>query len=231
MKIERFPVGAIQTNSYLLIDDNADCTDGAEGTNGANGANATNDIAGVPKPAALFDPGAYSQKISDYIKTNNIELKYIILTHGHGDHILGIPQFRELYPDALLLAGENETELLSGAMNNHSYDIGGKSLVIEPDQLLKDGDTVKLGNLELYVIYTPGHTKGGISILVDGMLFSGDTLFRDSIGRTDLAGGSYPQIIDSIKKKLMVLDDDVQVLPGHMESSTIGHEKKYNPYL
>jgi glyoxylase-like metal-dependent hydrolase (beta-lactamase superfamily II) len=211
MKLKRYIVGSIQTNCYLFVDDEVD----------ANGKRA----------GAIVDPGDYSKEMSDEIKRSNLDMKYILLTHGHGDHILGISKFLQDFPEMKLVASEDEMYLLDGAGNNYSSDISGKDVRLTPDIFVKDGDTISLGSLGIFVIATPGHTKGGVCYLVDKVLFSGDTLFRDSIGRTDLEGGSFPQLISSIKDKLMSLDDDIEVLPGHMASTTIGHERRYNPYI
>jgi glyoxylase-like metal-dependent hydrolase (beta-lactamase superfamily II) len=107
----------------------------------------------------------------------------------------------------------------------------GKSIVVNVDKWVDDFDTMKVGNMELLFLYTPGHTKGGMCILTEGHLFSGDTLFRYSIGRTDFYGGSWPQLEKSIKNKLYTLPDDTVVLPGHMGFTTIGDEKKGNPFV
>ena len=107
----------------------------------------------------------------------------------------------------------------------------GQKIEFIPDVLVEDGDVLKVGNMELKILHTPGHTLGGISILVGNVLFSGDTLFADSIGRTDFKGGSYPQLKESVYTKLFVLPDDTHVLPGHMGQTNIGHEKKFNPFL
>ena len=129
-----------------------------------------------------------------------------------------------------VLANVNEDMLLD-ARKNDSRSLFGKEIVVNVDKWVDDFDTMKIGNMELLFIYTPGHTKGGMCILVDGNLFSGDTLFRYSIGRTDFYGGSWPQLEKSIKEKLYTLPDETLVLPGHMGFTTIGDEKKGNPFV
>jgi len=168
------------------------------------------------KQAAIIDPGlettTEAQPILDYIKQNGLTTKYIINTHGHPDHISGNMIMKQA-TGALILIHENH----SGRAN--------------PDKKLSDGDVIKIGNYKLVVLYTPGHTKSGISLLGDGLVFTGDTLFAGSIGRTDFPGGSFKQLINSIKTKLMPLPDQFKIYPGHESFSTIGTEKKYNPYL
>ena len=136
----------------------------------------------------------------------------VVNTHGHPDHISGNMIMKQA-TGASILIHENH----SGRAN--------------PDQKLSDGDVIKIGNYKLVVLHTPGHTKSGISILGDGVVFTGDTLFAGSVGRTDFPGGSFEELINSIKTKLVPLPDHFKVYPGHESFSTIGNEKKYNPYL
>ena len=168
------------------------------------------------KKAAIIDPGLENEEeanqILGYIKKNGLKVKYIINTHGHPDHIAGNDKMKQETGASILI---HET---------HQGRAG-------PDQKLKDGDIITVGNFTLKVLYTPGHTKGGISLLGDGVVFTGDTLFAGAIGRTDFPGGSYQQIIQSIKTKLLPLPDSTKVYPGHEDFSTIGNEKKYNPFL
>lgn len=168
------------------------------------------------KQAAIIDPGLESQTeaepILDYIKKNGLTVKYIINTHGHPDHISGNMLIKKA-TNASILIHENHT----GRAN--------------PDKKLSDGDVITIGNFKLVVLYTPGHTKSGISLLGDGVVFTGDTLFAGSVGRTDFPGGSFKELINSIKTKLVPLPDNFKIYPGHESFSTIGEEKKYNPYL
>ncbi|MDR0852154.1 MAG: MBL fold metallo-hydrolase [Clostridiales Family XIII bacterium] len=207
MIIKHFLIGSIGTNCYLVWDEGSD-------------------------DAFLIDPAQNLPEIAQAIREEFLNLKYVILTHGHGDHIGGVTGILAEFPDAKLAAGRMEAELLAQARMNFSLEITGKSVSLVPDIFLNDGDELSVGNLTLAIIETPGHTPGGISILVNReVLFSGDTLFRDSIGRTDLAGGNYERIVASIREKLFVLPDEVRVYPGHMDETTIGHEKKFNPYV
>ncbi|MCW4034312.1 MAG: MBL fold metallo-hydrolase [Candidatus Bathyarchaeota archaeon] len=168
------------------------------------------------KQAAVIDPGIEiedeAEQILGYIKQNGLQVKYIINTHGHPDHRSGNTVIKKT-TNAQVLIHENNFE--------H----------VPADKTVKDGDVITIGNIKLAVLYTPGHTPDGISLLGESYVFTGDTLFAGSIGRTDFAGGSFHDIINSIKTKLMVLPDNFTVYPGHESASTIGNEKKYNPFL
>ena len=208
MKIISRTVGFVETNCYLAWDENT-------------------------KKAFIIDPGDYSPELDKTIESEGLSLEYIILTHGHGDHIGGLDKFLELHPEAKLAAGEAEAPLLSSAKLNFTAAIVGREIETTPDLFLKDGDELDVGGLKLKIIETPGHTPGGISIYIEkeGVLFSGDTLFDKSIGRTDLPGGDFRQLITSIKEKLFVLPDDTKIYPGHMSATGIGSEKEGNPFV
>lgn len=181
------------------------------------------------REAILIDPGAPSKKILSYVDTNNITIKAIVNTHGHADHIGGNAYFHDSWNVPVMIHAADAEKLTDPELNLSSFM--GKA-VISPaaDRLLEEGDRIKLGKKELEVIYTPGHTKGGICLVFDLLLFSGDTLFRGSIGRTDFPDGDYDTLINSIKNKLYKLPDQTMVLPGHMESTKIGLEKRENPF-
>ncbi len=168
------------------------------------------------KEAVIIDPGLENEKetslILEYITKNSFHIKYIINTHGHPDHISGNMIMKEATGASILIH------------ENHK----GKA---NADQKLRDGDVIQVGTCKLKVLHTPGHTKSGISLLGTDFVFTGDTLFAGSIGRTDFPGGSFQEIIQSIKTKLMTLPNNFKVYPGHESPSTIGDEKKYNPFL
>jgi hydroxyacylglutathione hydrolase len=166
------------------------------------------------------------------LKEKDLKARYIILTHGHVDHILYAGEIKN-ETDGLICIHNDDVQLYSNPVLN-GYDMFGFNIDLlhfPPDYQLKDGDKLPLGGSVLEIIHTPGHTPGGISILCDKMLFTGDTLFQLSIGRTDLFGGSLKQLAESIKNKLFTLEDDTVVYPGHGPSTTIGFERKNNPYV
>ncbi len=183
------------------------------------------------KKAFIVDPGGYSREMVDLIAEEGYEILYIILTHGHGDHICGVEKFMETYPQAKLVAAKAEEEMLADPRLNMSTMTCGMTVSLHPHILVEEGDTIDVGDIELRFVMTPGHTKGGMCIITEKAVFSGDTLFNASIGRTDFPGGSYEELLDSIRTKLFVLPDDTDVYPGHMGPTSIGFEKKNNPFL
>jgi glyoxylase-like metal-dependent hydrolase (beta-lactamase superfamily II) len=205
VKFIRLPLGIYQANCYILNDEET-------------------------KEAAVIDPAGDFEEIKSYIETNGLRIKYIIITHGHGDHIGALSELKN-YSGAAVCIHEGDSEMLTDCRKNLSAEMGYGTVEVSADRFLEDGDILELGNTKLNVIHTPGHSRGGICIYCDGTLFSGDTLFACSIGRTDLDGGSYDDIIDSIKKKLLILPEDTKVYPGHGPSTTILIEKKRNPFL
>ena len=206
MKIIRYVTGPIQVNTYLTYDEEQ-------------------------KVGFLVDPGAYASEITEKINELGVDLKYIILTHGHGDHIGGVEGFLKDFPAAKVVADQDEKEMLQNGSLNSSVEMFGRPIEIDADLYVKDKDTLNVGSMELTFLHTPGHTKGGMSIYVDGHLFSGDTLFRYSIGRTDFYGGDFSVLMNSIKDTLFLLPDDTIVLQGHMEFTRIGDEKRGNTFV
>lgn len=207
MKIEHYLSGPLQVNCYLVYDET--------------------------KEAFIVDPGGYAPSLAASVEQKGLSIAYIVLTHGHGDHIGGVPRLQKEYPQAKLLACKKEEALLSDARQNLSLETVGAALSLSPDVSVSDGDALTVGNMELRFLETPGHTKGGLCIYLpkEGVLFSGDTLFRTSIGRTDFPGGSFAEIADSIHQKLFVLPEETVVLPGHMGQTTIKDEKEMNPFV
>ncbi|MGI6733149.1 MAG: MBL fold metallo-hydrolase [Anaerovoracaceae bacterium] len=206
MQIYRFVTGPLSVNTYLVVD---------EETN----------------KGFIVDPGGEDADLLDHVENNNIEIEYIILTHGHGDHICGLESYRKAWPKALLIAHEKERDLLYDPRKNYSSMTCGRPLSITADHYVKDNELLKVGGLELKCLFTPGHTPGGMSVYVENSLFSGDTLFAGSIGRTDFPGSSFAELKRAIQEKLYTLPADTQVYPGHMGPTTIGMEKEHNPFV
>ena len=165
-------------------------------------------------------------------KINDLGLtpKIVILTHYHGDHIAAVQEFIDKYGTKVYIH-KGDAEALNDSSMNFSKTMFGKGVSIKADVELKDGDEITLGELKFEIIHTPGHTKGGICIKVGNIMMTGDTLFSGSIGRTDLPGGSFEEIIKSIKEKIFKYEDDTVIYPGHMSPSTIKKEKQYNPFV
>ncbi len=207
MLLKRLAVGALETNCYLIA---------CEKT----------------KKAAVIDPGGEEEidLILNLLQKNNLNLKYIINTHGHIDHIAG-NNLLKTKTEALLLIHKLDADMLVDANKNFSSFMGKEINSPPADKFLEEGDELSLGKLKLVAIHTPGHTPGGISLVINDFIFTGDTLFAGSIGRTDLPGGSYQDLIKSIKEKLFILGDGKTIYPGHGTDSTIGEEKRKNPYI
>jgi glyoxylase-like metal-dependent hydrolase (beta-lactamase superfamily II) len=179
---------------------------------------------------AIIDPGGSFQYIDERITALGLSPKMILLTHGHADHIGAVEDLKNKY-NIPVYVHEFDSEMINKPELNHSYDIFRKKISLDFDFLLKDGQTIELGELKINVIHTPGHTRGGVCFKIDDIILSGDTLFKYSIGRTDFEGGSMEVIINSIVNKLFVYNDDITVYPGHGSETSIGDEKKANPYV
>lgn len=180
--------------------------------------------------SAVIDPGFISDAIVNRLKAEG-GLDYIILTHAHGDHIFALSEYRQTFPEALLVAGFDEKDILNESRKNLSSGLSGKPLSDEADIYVVDGESIALGESEIKFITTPGHTKGGICLLTGDELFSGDTLFMRSVGRSDLYSGNFDELCSSIKDKLFKLPDYVVVYPGHGPATSIGQEKRENPFV
>lgn len=182
----------------------------------------------------IIDPGTFSpgevKTILGLISQHDLKPRYILNTHGHIDHIAGNGQVKKT-TGAELLIHSNDADMIGSGTLNGSFMFGQEVVSPPADRQLKDGEHIELGKLMIKVLHTPGHTPGCICLYVDGTLFSGDTLFAGSIGRTDLPGGDEKAIIRSIKEKLMVLPDETIVRPGHGPRTTIGAERESNPFL
>jgi glyoxylase-like metal-dependent hydrolase (beta-lactamase superfamily II) len=173
---------------------------------------------------AVIDPGGDLNDIVNAIDASRCKVKYILLTHGHADHTGAADQIKSEYK-ALIGINKLDYEMMQ------RKDLMYGTIAGEPDIYFKDNQIFKVGDIRLKVIFTPGHTPGGVSFLAENLVFTGDTLFQGSVGRTDFPGGNFDAIIDSIKSKLMILPDDTKVLPGHGLKSSIGKEKIYNPFI
>ncbi|MDY6296089.1 MAG: MBL fold metallo-hydrolase [Schwartzia succinivorans] len=204
MKVEYFVVGPIDVNCYVISDDN-----------------------GI---GAVIDPGGNAERILAYIKKENLDIRYVLNTHGHGDHIGADDAVRD-GTGAPLYIHAADADMLTDARKNLSAFMGYQALARPADVLLHGGEEITVGDIKLKVVCTPGHSAGGVCFVGDGFVFSGDALFADSIGRTDFPGGAQVELVGSIKRELMVLPDETEVYPGHGPKTTIGWERVYNPYL
>lgn len=205
MIIKRFIAGRLENNIYLVADEKS-------------------------SEAVLIDATQDLPEIQKAVKDLGVKVKYILLTHGHFDHILGLNSLKKSLNAPAVICKDDL--VISDNINEFTRLFGlPDSVPPKYDMYIKDGDEILLGSYKIKVIYTPGHTEGGVCYLVDGKLFSGDTLFRGSVGRTDLFGGNFGKLSDSIKNKLFKLDDKTEVFPGHGDMTTIGFEKKYNEII
>ena len=206
IEIKSMTLGMVATNCYLII-------------------NKEN------KEALLVDPADNALRISNVIEENGCTLKAILLTHGHFDHIMALNELKKRY-NVPVYAHEEEEDVLKQSSLNMSGMIG-QIYTTQADIYVKDGEHLKLAGLDIIVLHTPGHTKGGVCYYLpeEKVLMSGDTLFHCSIGRTDFPTGSMSQLVRSVKEQLFVLPDDVQVYPGHDSVTSIGYEKQYNPFF
>ena len=207
MKIQNFVLGMVGTNCYLVVNEEE-------------------------KQCILIDPAVYSGEIAEQIRREGLDLRAILLTHGHFDHIMGIDGFRKEFPEIPVYAHREEEALLKDASMNASLEFG-RQYTFSGAAYAEDGDVLDLAGMQFQVIHTPGHTIGGCCYYLqeEKVLFSGDTLFQESIGRTDFPTGNGGQLMRSIREKLFTLPEETAVYPGHMERTTIGDEKKYNPYF
>lgn len=183
------------------------------------------------REAVIIDPGDEAPRILEQIKALQLTPKYIINTHGHIDHIMAIDAVSEVYPVPLAIHPA-DIHMYTEERTARRYGLEPPLVKRKPDILLKEGDTFSFGTLSLKVLHTPGHTPGGVCLLSEPhCLFSGDTLFYRSVGRTDFEGGSFDQLATSIREKLYTLDEDLAVFPGHEGPTTIGEEKYENPFV
>ena len=205
MLIETLAVGPLQVNCYLL---------GCEET----------------REAVVVDPGGDVVRILEALKAHRLDLKRIVCTHAHFDHVGGVRELKEA-TGAEFFLHQDDLPLLKGVLSQAIFfglRAGSPPTV---DGYLEEGDEIVFGRESLRVLHTPGHSPGGVSLVGDGVVFVGDLLFAGSIGRTDLPGGSYPALIEAVQIKIFPLGDEVVVYPGHGPATTIGQERRHNPFL
>lgn len=176
------------------------------------------------KAALIIDPSVFDKNLTDFFEENADKEKLILITHAHPDHISGAEELREK-TGVKIGIGEFDAPLLKEPASSFN-----KKIMFDSDMLLKDGEEIALGDIVIKVIHTPGHTRGGVCYLMGKTMFSGDTLFCETIGRTDLPTGSFKDMRESLEK-LIKLDPSIKVCPGHGRSTTIENEIKYNPYI
>ena len=206
MKVERYATGILNTNCYLAINEET-------------------------KETVVIDPADCPKYLMSHIKEEGLQIVALLLTHGHFDHTMGIEKFLKEFPVPVYVHEEDAQMMEDPAMNLSSTYTGGYTF--SKAQTIKGGQAMKLAGYDFEVIHTPGHTRGGCCFYVasENALFSGDTLFQNSVGRTDFATSSTSDLVRSIREKLFVLPDETHVYPGHMGETMIGHEKKYNPFV
>lgn len=206
MKVEKFVTGIISTNCYLVINEDT-------------------------KQAVVIDPASCPSYLMSHIKSEGLKIEAILLTHGHFDHIMGIDGFLSEFDVPVYVHEEDADAMEDPVLNQSSTYTSGYTF--GKARYLRDRQTLELAGYTFQVIHTPGHTKGGCCYYVasENVLFSGDTLFQNSVGRTDFVNSSTSDLVHSVREKLFLLPDDTMVYPGHMGETKIGHEKKYNPYV
>ena len=209
MKIDRLILGEFQTNSYVVRKDESavDCL--------------------------VIDAGLDASDLIEFLGQHQLNPVAVVLTHGHADHIVGLVALRRQFPRIKVYVHRLDAPLLSDPRANLSVLAGVAFTTEPPDVLLEDGDVVEEAGLRLKVLHTPGHTPGGICLYAesDAVVFVGDTLFADSVGRTDFPGGDMDQLLQSIQTKLLTLPEKTAAYPGHGMRTTIAREKRANPFL
>ena len=198
MKVKLLRVGPIGTNCYILEDDQTSL-------------------------AAVIDPGDEPELIQEALEKEGVEVRYLLLTHGHYDHTTAVPALHRVYPQADIYIHQADANGAGSTL----FPLAGE---VDDLKLYDEGDVIRLGDHEIQVLHTPGHSPGSVTLKVEDVLFTGDTLFAGSCGRTDLRGGSYEQIMQSLKR-LGELKGDFHVCPGHEATSTLERERRSNPFL
>ena len=206
IEIKMMVLGPVQTNCFFLINEDT-------------------------KELLIIDPADRAQGIIDWIQSEGLKPVAILLTHGHFDHIMAVKEVKEKYQIPVYACMQEEVMLAEPTINMTA--VYGSACSIKPDVLLDDGQIFEAAGFSIQMFHTPGHTKGSCCYYIkdEGVLFSGDTLFCGSVGRTDFPGGSSAEIVRSLHKLVDTLPEDTEVFPGHDASTTIGYEKRYNPFV
>lgn len=203
MRIESIPLGHIGANCYMLSSENA---------------------------AIVIDPGKSSQYVENFLLANSAEQRIILLTHAHFDHIGAADELRNK-TGVKIAIGKKDAKALGNTYLTLSDRFRARVKPFDVDIMLSDGEKILIGDINIKAIETPGHTPGGMCFYIENCLFSGDTLFFDSVGRTDFPGSDYTQLRNSLSKLFTYFEDDVKVYPGHGEATTIGRERCFNPFV
>lgn len=199
-------VGFLQVNCYLIWDSNT-------------------------RKAAIIDPGDDTDIIIDTVKSLGLDVEWILLTHGHFDHTFRVGEIAEHYGAKIGLQALDVPVLTQSLFLGESFYDMSEYVPFTVSNLLNEGDVIRLGDSEIGVLHTPGHTQGGICFVTEIGVFCGDTIFADSVGRSDFPGGSHDQLIESIRSKILPMDDSTILYPGHGPATTVGSERKSNPFL
>ena len=207
MDLKIFQTGPLEVNTYILTDEQS-------------------------KEAVIIDIGGEFETIKKELDEKGFKIKFILNTHGHFDHLLGEIEIPKKYPNIPIYMSEADIFHVNNINNElKMWRVNKETEPLRPIKFIDENTKLTLGDQEIKIFATPGHSKGSLSFYIDGKLFSGDALFKHSIGRTDFIDGDYDTLISSIKTKLFTLPDETKVYPGHGPSSTIKDEKKFNPYL
>lgn len=207
MKITKIELEPFETNCYVLIDENT-------------------------KKVAIIDPAICSDELLNHIKSTGVsDIEYILLTHGHFDHILGVAGLKEIYKNAKVAIHSLDAEKLSNPKKSLATSVvGDLQKPVDADIILNDNDKISLGDLSIEVLHTPGHTPGSVCFICEDVMFSGDTLFCKTVGRTDFDGGNMDDMLKSVNR-LGKLNGDYKVYPGHSVETTLDEERKHNRYM
>ena len=207
IKVKSLAVGSIQTNCFIIWEEES-------------------------KEGVVIDPGGNPHEIIKLIDDNQLDIKWVLLTHGHFDHTFYAKDIAN-HSNCKIAMSKDDLEILESSLlisSDFDYDIS-KHIQFTPDRFLLDGDVLEIGKSKIQVVYTPGHSPGCICFITEIGVFVGDTIFANSIGRTDFPGGNFEKIVNSIKTRILTMQDDIKLYPGHGPSTTVDRERTYNPFL